>query len=409
VQAGPELLRAINKQRVLHLVRSQGPLSRAEAASSTGLTRPTISSVVAELAAQGWVEERGVGESTGGRPPLMLQFRPQARWVIGAELGAGHLRAVLTDLDGNVRDRVKERVESSDPLVEVGRLEAAIRSVMAKAPNGAILAGIGLGITGIVDAKAGRWRYSPHFQVDDLPIARLLQDRIGLPVLIENDARAMAWGERTFGSARSAGDLAYIRVGVGIGAGFIIGGQLHRGASDGAGEIGHMVIDLEGRQCRCGSYGCLETMASATAIARQAARRIGRGEESIIRQMVEGDLARVIGSTVIEAAHAGDRVAMEILAEAGRDIGSAVGNLINLLNPSVVVIGGGTSRAGEALLGSIRQTALARTLPGLKEKVAIKVTVLGEDSCPLGGASLVMEELFRVPAVEVDDKGGKER
>jgi len=403
VLAGPELIRAINKRRVLRLIRSSGPLSRADAAEQTGLTRPTISAVVAELLAEGWIQEVGTGESSGGRPPILLQFNPKARWVIGAELGAGHVRAILTDLNGTVAHRIKYRVESSDPMVELGRLERAVRElldVVAAQPVPVPVAGLGLGITGMVDHKAGVWQYSPHFDVENLPVGDILQERLNLPVRVENDARAMAWGEHYFGVGRGVQNLAFIRVGVGIGAGIIIGGRLYRGAHGGAGEIGHTLVDDEGSRCRCGSYGCLETRASATAIARRAVRRIRMGQSSMIPDLVDGNLDAVIATTVIQAARAGDRLALETLVEAGRYLGLAIGNLVNLLNPSLVIVGGGTSSAGNLLLEPLREVALARTLPALRNQVQILLTPLGEDACPMGGAALVIEELFQIPSVQ---------
>lgn len=402
VLAGPELIRAINKQRILRLIRTSGPISRADASEQTGLTRPTISAVVAELLDEGWVDEIGIGESTGGRPPILLRFNPSARWVIGAELGAGHIRAVLSDLDGRVYLRFKKRVESSDPNVELGHLEHAILAMLDQLPSGnrqVPVAGIGLGLTGLVDRVAGVWRYSPHFSVVDLPVVRRLEERLLLPVWIENDARAMAWGERSFGAARGVDNLAYIRVGVGIGAGLIIGAQLYAGAHEGAGELGHTVVTDDGPHCRCGSDGCLETVANSTAIAQMAVAAIKAGRRSLISDLVVGDLGAVIGTTVIEAADDGDALAIETLREAGRYIGLGIGNLINLLDPAVVVVGGGTSRAGSHLMESLTETARSRTLPALRDRVQILQTLLGEDSCPVGGAALVIEELFRAPII----------
>lgn len=400
---GPELIRAINKQRVLRLIRSAGSISRADLAEQTGLTRPTVSAVVAELLEEGWVEEVGTGESSGGRPPILLRFNPQARWVIGAELGAGHVRAVLADLAGTVVRRVKYRVESTDPLVEINQVERAVRTLIEQVPetrSPVPVAGVGLGITGLVDRRAGLWRYSPHYQVKDLPVVQILEQRLVLPVWIENDARAMAWGERSFGAARGVENLTYIRVGVGIGAGIIIGGELYGGAHEGAGEIGHTIVVENGPRCRCGSDGCLETMASAVAIARRARERVAAGESSLIHDLVEGDLEKVIATTVIEAADAGDKLARETLAEAGRYLGLGIGSMINLLNPAMVIVGGGTSRAGELLLAPLREAAMRRALPTVREKVPIVRSDLGEDSGPLGGAALVIEELFRSPALK---------
>lgn len=400
---GPELIRAINKQRVLRLVRAAGSISRADLAEQTGLTRPTVSAVVAELLEEGWVEEIGTGESSGGRPPILLRFNPQARWVIGVELGAGHVRAVLADLNGTVLHRVKQRVESTDPLVEVDQVERAVRELLGVLPETHIpvpVAGVGVGITGVVDKNEGIWRYSPHYAVQDLPIGQILQERLVLPVWIENDARAMAWGERSFGAARGVDNLAYIRVGISIGAGIIIRGELYGGAHEGAGEFGHTIAVEHGLRCRCGSKGCLETVGSAVAIARRAKERIDAGEETLIRELVGDDPKRLIATTVIEAANAGDQAAMEILGEAGRYLGLSIGSMINMLNPAMVIVGGGTIRAGEHLMTPLRKAALERALPGLRERVKILPTALGEDAGPLGGAALVIEELFRSPTLK---------
>jgi predicted NBD/HSP70 family sugar kinase len=399
---GPELIRTINKQRVLRLIRSGGPVSRADAAEKTGMTRPTISAVVADLLEEGWIEEIGAGESSGGRPPILLRFNPLAGVVLGAELGAGHVRAVLTDLAGNVLHRAKRRVETNDPMVELDRLLAAIGDVLAaRSPDQARIpmAGLGLGLNGHVDTTAGIWRYSAHFEVDNLPVAKLLAERLGVPVVVENDARAMAVGERSFGMAKSAQNLVYIRVGVSIGAGLVIDGKLFGGAHEGAGEIGHTVVYEEGPRCRCGNFGCLEAVANAVAISRRAVHRIQGGTPSLIPELVGDDLSQVIGTTVIEAAHEGDRLARETLQEAGRFLGLAIGNVINLLDPDLVVVGGGTARAGDLLLEPLKEAALSRALPGRRDRVRILRTGLGEDSCPVGGAALVIESLFRAPNV----------
>lgn len=392
---------------MLRLVRSNAGVTRAELASLSELTRPTVSSLVAELLQEGWIEEVGPGESSGGRKPILLRFNPQARYVVGAELGAGHVRAVLTDLEGAVLARVKERTVSSDPLVELRQVERAIRQVLDAVPEvsgkpSPPVQGIGLGLSGLIDREAGVWRYSPHFAVSDLPVREILEERLVLPVKVENDARAMAWGEYSFGHGRGERNLVCVRVGVGIGAGIIIDGELYAGADQGAGEIGHTTVDEDGPRCRCGNYGCLEAMANAHAISRRAVKLIRMGRPSAIAEAVQDDLDQVIGTTVIEAAHQGDEVACEVLAEAGRYLGIGIANLINLLNPAIVVVGGGVGRAGDLLLTPLRETVHTRTLPTFRDRVHVLATALGEDAVPLGGAALVLEDLFRAPRPEME-------
>lgn len=396
---GPELIKSMNRQRVLQAIRVAGPLSRADLAERTGLTRPTISTLVAELLEDRWVREIGPGASSGGRRPIMLEFNPAAYLAVGAEISAGHVRAVLADLSGQVVARIKERVSTPDPAENLERVAGAAEGVLAMVPPAARVAGIGFALSGLVDREHGTWRYSPHFPGPEQPVAEVMSRRFGLPVTVENDARCLALGEYHFGAGRSVRSLVAVRVGVGIGAGILLDGALYTGVDQGSGELGHVQVVEEGPRCACGRYGCLEAVAGAGAVARAAVRRISLGRPSLVTGMVEGELERVMASDVIVAAADGDAVAREVLAEAGRYLGVAIGNLINLLNPELVVVGGGTARAGEFLLGPLREAALARALPVLRERVRIQLATQGEDAAALGAAALRTGPLLAPPAL----------
>lgn len=395
---GPELIKGLNKQRILQRIRTGGPLSRAELAEATGLTRPTVSALVAELLAEGWVRELGPGESSGGRRPILLEFNPAARLAVGAELSAGHVRAALCDLEGRILARYKERVATADPAAALERVAAAVAAVAGQAPAGVPVVGVGFGVTGLVDRERGIWRGSPHFPGPEQPAAERLTAATGLPVVVENDARCLALGEVHRG-ARLERSLVAIRVGVSIGAGLILDGQLYAGVDQGAGELGHTAVTTEGPRCACGRYGCLEAVAAAGAIARAAVRQVRQGRSSTVVELAGGDPEAVLATHVIAAASAGDDLAREVLAEAGRYIGLAVGNLINLLNPERVVIGGGTSRAGEYLLGPLREAALARALPVQASRVQIVPAAYGEDGVAAGAAALISAPLLAPPPI----------
>lgn len=398
---GPELIKGINRQRILQAIRTGGPLSRAEVADRTGLTRPTVSSLVAELIEEGWVEEIGHGVSSGGRRPILLRFNPAARLAIGAELSAGHVRAVLCDLEGRVLARHKERVTTADPATALQRVVAAVRAMQAAAPAQARLAGVGFGVTGVVDRAAGLWLGSPHFPGPPQPAGEVLASATGLPVVVENDARCLALGEVHFGTGRHARCLVAVRVGVAIGAGIVLDGQVYAGPDGGAGELGHVAVDPDGPVCACGRRGCLEAVAAARAIARAALERVQAGQPSVLAQRLAGGVPDpTITSEVIAAAAEGDAVAREVLAQAGRAIGVAVGNLINLLNPDLVVVGGGTSRAGAWLLDPLRRAALERALPVHAQRVRIAPAWLGEESVAAGAAALITAPLLAPPSLD---------
>lgn len=393
---GPELIKEMNKQRLLQAIRRGGPLSRADLAAATGLTRPTVSSLVAELVAAGWVTELGLGESSGGRRPLLLRFNPAARLAVGAELSAAHVRTALCDLEGHILARRKERVANRDPAVALRQVAAAMAATAAAAPAGAPVVGAGFGVTGLVDRERGIWRGSPHFPGPEQPAAAILGAATGLPVTVENDARCLALAEvhRNPSPPRS---LIAVRVGVSIGAGLLLDGQLYAGVDQGAGELGHTAVAAAGPRCACGRCGCLEAVAAAGAIARAAVQQVQQGRASAVVALAGGDPGAVLATHVIAAAQQGDALAREVLAAAGRHIGLAVGNLINLLNPERVVIGGGTSRAGEYLLGPLREAALARALPVQARRVRIELATHGEEGVAVGAAALVTAPLLAPP------------
>lgn len=391
-------MKTLNQRTVLQAIRHAGPLSRADLAAQTGLTRPTISSIVSDLLSEGWVQEVGEGTSSGGRRPVLLTFNARSRWVVGAEVGAGHVRAVLCDLQGGVTARSRHRTEGESAVHNLALVWRAIRDVLAQAGD-VQLAGIGFALAGLVDPAAGLWRYSPHFDAADLPVREHLQREFGVPVQLYNDAHAAALGERLQGAGCGVDDIVTLRAGVGIGAGIILGGRLYRGPQYGAGEIGHTLVDAAGPRCSCGSYGCLEAVAGAAAVARRAVKLIQQGQPSSIPDRVDGDLAAVHARIVIEAALAGDDLARAVVAETGRYLGLGIANLINLLAPSLVIIGGGLALAGELLLAPVRETAMARALPGLRDHVRIVLGVLGDEAGVIGAAAQAAEDLFPVPAL----------
>ena len=391
-------MKTLNQRTVLQAIRHAGPLSRANLAVHTGLTRPTISSIVSDLLAEGWVQEVGEGTSSGGRRPVMLTFNGRSRWVVGAEVGAGHVRAVLCDLQGGVAARSRHRTEGADAEHNLDLARRAIGDVLAQAGD-VNLAGIGFALAGLVDSAAGLWRYSPHFTIHNIPVRQRFEREFGVPVRLHNDAHAAALGERLRGAGQGVDDLVAIRAGVGIGAGIILGGQLYRGPQHGAGEIGHTTVDEDGPRCSCGNYGCLEAVAGAPAIARRAVKLIQQGRASSLPDRVGGDLAALHARIIIEAARDGDALSRDIVAEAGRYLGIGIANVINVLGPSLVIIGGGLALGGDLLLAPVRETALSRALPGLRDRVRIELGQLGDEAGVLGAAAQATEDLFPVPVL----------
>ncbi|MCH1868102.1 ROK family protein [Nocardioides sp. CFH 31398] len=372
---------------VFALLRDGQPRTRAQLVEVTGLARSTVAARVDVLMRMGLVAPYGDAVSTGGRPPSLLALNPAARVVAGVDLGATHARAGLSDLAGTVLAEVRADLDIADgPDAVLAWVEQSVRSLLTSAGRAdADLAAIGIGLPGPVEHSTGRAinpPIMPGWDAYDVPAH--VQRGFDVPVLIDNDVNIMALGER---HAHLAGvdDLVFIKVSTGIGCGIISGGELQRGAQGTAGDVGHIRVPrADGVLCRCGNEGCLEAVAGSPA------------------------LAGALGSSVpdvVARVRAGDRDAVQVVRQAGRDLGEVVAMIVNFINPSVVVIGGATAAAGEHLLAGIRETVYQRSLPLATEHLSIVPSAAGERSGLLGAAAMAIAHALSPDAIEAASAG----
>lgn len=373
---------------VLQLIWREERISRAEIARRSGLSRSTVSAIVADLISAGLVAEVGAGPSRGGRRPIELQFQYGAFGLLGVDLGASHLSVALTDLRGEVR-AFEERPHPvrSDPHGALALMAAMCERFVRQQPGGAArLVGIGIGVPSPVDPRqpdrlsetvVPAWR--------GVSVTAALGQRLGLPMLVDNDANLGALAEHWWGASRGVDDSVFIKVATGVGAGHIIGGRIYRGASGTAGEVGHLAMDPRGPRCLCGLRGCLVTYVGTEALLGRAQALAGRRRSSRLSH-------RPITITAVEdAALAGDAVAVEVVREAADYLGIAVAGVLNLVNPAVVTIGGSLARLGELLLDPLRQSVRARTLVTSVKAAEIVASELGPRDVAVGAATLVLQ------------------
>jgi predicted NBD/HSP70 family sugar kinase len=374
-------LRESNRERVVHALTALGVASRADIARATGLSRSTVSSIVAELQAEGLVVDREVNGRPGagsGRPPALIALNPSAGLALGIDFGKRHLAVALADLSHEVL--AEEWVVMPDDYeAEEGMATAAelVGRVLDGAADRGPVLGVGMGVPGPIHETGlvGSSAILPGW-VGAAPERRMAQ-HLGLPVQVGNDANMGALAELTWGAGRGSTSLVYLKLATGIGAGIVIDGRLFPGAGGTAGEIGHTTIDVTGDICRCGNRGCLETYAGAAAIASLLSRSFGEelSLDDVLRRALDGD--------------AGCRRA---LADAGRHIGVAVANLCNLVNPERIVVGGSMGGAGDLLLDPLRESVRLRAIPSAAEDVEIVPGELGERAELLGAVALVLQE-----------------
>jgi len=374
-----QVVKRNNKSLVLQIIKEQSPLSRADIAGRLGLNKSTVSSLVSELIEEELINETGPGESSGGRRPVMLLFNNEAGFSIGIDIGVNYLLGVLTDLSGKIIE------EKNIPLTKlsyhevINQVTKIAKEFIDSAPKSRYgVVGIGIAVPGIVD-KIGNVLLAPNLDWNNKDLKVTIEERIKLPVMIENEANAGAYGEMRFGSGQDYANMVYISAGIGIGVGLILKGELYRGINGFSGESGHMTIDFNGRKCSCGRKGCWEAYASEHALLTQASKRF-QGEVTL--------------EELISLA-SDDNEVNTIFKDVGMYLGYGISNLINSLNPEQVIIGNRISMAKDLVTEALNDAIKQQTLVYHQEQLQINFSKLSVYSSALGVAAFVIENFFK--------------
>lgn len=379
-----QLMKSVNKSIILNKIRTSEPISRAQIAKDTSLTPPTVSSIVKELMEQGLVSESALGHSSGGRKPTMLHINTSAFYVIGIDAGPKMVEGVLTDLSGEILYRTSSLLKKSitnDQFIAILKEITNTIFQLSNIDQDKII-GIGIAMHGVVDINTGTSLVAPILNLRNIPIKAELEKQFNLTIKVENDARAMALGEYWFGGHGDVDSMVAVNIGRGVGAGIVMDGKLYHGALGIAGEIGHMTIDMNGSLCECGNKGCLQTFVSGPAIAERASKQM-QGNGSVLS-----------GKEVFEQALRNDPFSLELLYETGAIIGVGLVNLIHLVNPSKIVLGGGVMKSEKFILPAILESIERRAMTTEAKQTSVMVTKLGDEATLLGAVSLLLVELF---------------
>ena len=373
---------------LFQLLRDGKARTRAELALTTGLARSTVAARIDALIASGLVGAAGEANSSGGRPPSRFAFNPAARAVLAVDVGATHVIVAVTDLGGRVlaEQRLAQDVaEGPEPVL--GRVVREGLALLRQAGRDVRdLAGVGIGLPGPVEHATGRPVKPPIMPGwDGFDVVRYVQRSLPVPVLVDNDVNIMALGERA-AHWPDHENFLFIKVATGIGSGIISSGELQRGANGTAGDLGHVRVPRgDDVLCRCGNYGCLEALASGPAIAAELTRQgVPASKGSDVPRLVAG----------------GNVQAVQALRQAGRDVGDVLATVVNLLNPSVIVIGGSLGQAGEHLMAGVREVVYRRSLPLATSHLGIALTVAGDQAAILGASQLVTQFVLSPAAIE---------
>lgn len=393
-KATRQLTKELNLRLVLKTVYDRGEISRADIARITHLTRTTVSDLVAEWIDQGLLEEVGLGNPAGGKPPMLISVNEDGRQLISVDLSKDVFRGALVNLRGKVSHQVEipavglfgdEILEAVCSLIDHLQDEAT-----------APLLGIGIATPGLVDTRHGVVRRAVNLGWTNYPLRLLLEGHYSVPIYIANDSHIAALAEYTFGNGGQISNLVVIKVDQGIGSGIVLSGKIHYGDGFGAGEIGHLKVVENGRRCSCGNYGCLETVASTRAVVQSAREHALAHPESILAGSVTS-LEEITFENVLEAFDEGDSGVNEIVQEAGKYLGTSIANLIGILDIHKLIISGDLIAFGGALLEAVKKEIPAKVLSTMAAETEIVFSALGSEHGILGTSALILSNELGLP------------
>lgn len=383
-----DLIRAINRSHILNAIKSHGPIGRADIARRTGLSPATVTAISAKLISQQLVLEKSAGDSSGGRPPILLVINPKGGYVVGIKLTETHAVCALTDLEAQIIAKSSTSLSGHEPYQVVDDLAQMVLMLIREQKIAKKqLLGVGLGLAGIVDAENGILRQSPIYGWNSVPLRDMLQSELHIPVYIENDVNTLTLTERWFGHGQGVDNFLTVTVGRGVGLGIVANGQFYRGQSGGAGEFGHITMNPDGPLCDCGKHGCLEAYVGDPALIRSAQEAASHGQLPKIESLDE----------LLSLAESGNAAAIHIFRQAGQILGIGIANLVNLFNPKKIIISGEGTRDGDFLFVPMKESIQQNTMPGLFDPATIEIAPWGDDAWARGAAGLVLREVFESP------------
>ena len=396
------LVREINLSVIMNHLRTSAPISRASLAETTGLNKTTVSSLVHELIERQFVQEVGLSATSTGRPAVMLKLNPTVGFIVSCEIGVDFILVICANFAPEIIWRHEEKI---DPTIgQRAILDRALtllhQAIEVGYPTSGSLLGMAIGVPGLVDQATGELLFAPNLGWKNLPIRAILQESLNIPLFVDNEGNFAALGEHFFGAAQGYEDVLYISAGVGLGGGIVHNGRVFSGATGFSAEFGHMTMDPDGEVCMCGNRGCWETQVSLKVLFRHVWNCINQGQVSSLSAMTDGKMASLTLPIIVDAAHAGDAVALDGLKVIGRHLGVGIASLMNALNPELVVCGGRIlSQAGDILLPIIENEVELRALKWNREAAQVVLARHGFDACVIGGVAKVYQTILAQPDI----------
>ncbi|ASF55247.1 Xylose repressor [Bacillus velezensis M27] len=376
--ADQAFVKKVNQKLLLNEILKNAPISRAKLSEMTGLNKSTVSSQVNTLMKENLVFEIGQGQSSGGRRPVMLVFNKKAGYSVGIDVGVDYVNGILTDLEGTIVLDQHHHLECSSPEITKDILIEMIHHFIANMPQSPYgLIGIGICVPGLID-KNQKIVFAPNSNWRDIDLKSFIQKKFNVPVFIENEANAGAYGEKVFGAAKNHDNMIYASIGTGIGIGVIINNDLYRGVGGFSGEMGHMTIDFNGPKCSCGNRGCWELYAS----------------EKALLTSLQTKEKKVSTQDIIDLAHLNDIETLHALQNFGFYLGIGLTNILNTFNPQAIILRNSIIESHPMVLHSIKSEVSSRVYSQLDNSYELLPSFLGKNAPALGMSSIVIDHFL---------------
>lgn len=388
-------VRNLNRIGIIALLRDYGSLTKAEIAAKMNLTFTAVNNLVEELMKDRLIVEAGFyDDSSRGRKPKLISLNPGDIYTVGVHISASSVRAAVINLQGKAL--MEERCSFEDNANRGSVVNIIISTLQVVLDNSGLkpqIIGIGVGAPGPLDPVQGKILSPPNLSgLHQVQLKELIEETTGLPTQIEKDANVMALGELWYGNGRHFNNLVYVDADIGIGSGLIFNQKIYQGYPFGAGEIGHCTIDIDGPRCNCGNYGCLEAIASGIAIVRRVGEELRRGAASSLKSSFDGNDHGLDVTDVITAGLDGDQLAANMLNESARYVGISLANVINLLTPETIIIGGVLANRYPDFFKYVKETSYNRSLSSFRNKIVLQPSELGEHAGIIGAGTIVLEK-----------------
>jgi len=389
-----KLIQELNRSIILKTIRHYGPISRSEIAKRNKISPTTVTAAVRKLLKQRLVREDSVGVSSGGRKPILIRFSPESRFIIGVAIANSSIKIADMNLEAKSR---KQKVFPIYNLMGESLINYFLKSIdqfLEEYSDLTKCVGISIISPGIIDVDKGIIYENTKLKLKNIPLKEMVEKRFKLKTWLENDANAIALAEKQFGVYRKFKNLVYVTIGDGVGAGIIVNGSIFRGCSGGTGEFGHTSIDRNGIYCDCGNRGCLENYVNWPAIYSKVLSSVAQGKHTMMLELTKGDINRVTPSIFRYALKKDDQLAKEIMEETAGYLATGIVNLVNLLNPDIIIFGGKIAYDNHFLLSRVKKLVFKQGMTILTNKLKIRLTSLGEDFRMTAAATIPLQEIF---------------